>query len=263
MSKSTTRCCVLVLGCAALGAACAPETTESGSTGGTAASTGGTAVSAGGRASGGRASGGQISGGTGSGGKATGGSSGSTSHATESMAYIGCSMGQNVADGYKRVGGTRMWGGYGTGGQVVQSWVESGSAWSLFDTKLSQVGGKDHITAIWIQICIFSSRATDAEIKSMIAAARAKLNPGVQIYITGQPLYEAGHECTLAGTGGAQWTDDKARQFAADTSVNQNMVYPGAFHLDSTKGEVMSDTCHATSPMGENVLGQQALAFWG
>lgn len=39
-----------------------------------------------------------------------------------SMGFIGCSMGENVAQGYVAVGGQRMWGPYGTGGLVVQSW---------------------------------------------------------------------------------------------------------------------------------------------
>lgn len=37
-----------------------------------------------------------------------------------SMGFIGCSMGENVAQGYVAVGGKRMWGPYGTGALVVQ-----------------------------------------------------------------------------------------------------------------------------------------------
>jgi hypothetical protein len=52
----------------------------------------------------------------------------------DSMGYCGCSMAENVADGYRTVGGRRMWGGYGTGGLVVQSWTDTNSsAWQLFD----------------------------------------------------------------------------------------------------------------------------------
>jgi hypothetical protein len=127
---------------------------------------------------------------------------------------------------------------------------------------MQSIGGKDKVKAIMVQICIFSSRATDDEVKSMIRSARAHTNPGTHIYLVGQPQYEAGHDCTLAGTGGAKWTDDEAKKIAADSSVNQDLTYLGAFKLDSTKGEVSSDSCHA-STSGEDVLGKQAMAFFG
>jgi hypothetical protein len=47
-----------------------------------------------------------------------------------SMGFIGCSMAENVSQGYVAVGGRRMWGPYGTGGLVVQSWTDpNSSAW--------------------------------------------------------------------------------------------------------------------------------------
>jgi len=79
--------------------------------------------------------------------------------------------------------------------------------------------------------------------------------------LVGQPQYEAGHECSLAGNGGAKWTDDEAKKIAADTSLT-DVSYLGTFVLNSTKGEVSSDSCHATSS-GEDVLGKQAMAFFG
>lgn len=174
-------------------------------------------------------------------------------------------MAYNIGTGYKRVGGKVMWNSdsYQTSAMVVQNWTDTNSSsWKLFDQKMNSIGGKDTVKAIMIQICIFSSRATNAELKAMIASARNHVNPGTHIYIVGQPQYQAGHECTLAGSGGAKWTDDQAKALAADSSVNQDMTYLGQFKLDSTKGEVMSDTCHASST-GENVLGEQAKAFFG
>jgi hypothetical protein len=175
-------------------------------------------------------------------------------------------MANNIGVGYGRVGGKVMWNAdnYQTGAMVVQNWTDTNSAsWKLFDQKMSSNGGKDKVKAIMVQICIFSSRATDAELKSMIASARNHVNPGTHIYIVGQPQYEAGHECSLAGTGGAKWTDDQAQALAKDSSVNQDMSYLGQFKLDSTKGEVLSDSCHASSPTGENKLGDEAKAFFG
>jgi hypothetical protein len=147
---------------------------------------------------------------------------------------------------------------------VVQNWTnENSSSWQLFDRKMDSIGGKDNVKAIMVQICVLSRRATDAELRSMVASARKHVNPGTHIYIVGQPQYQAGHECSIAGPGGAKWTDDQAKALAADASVNQDMTYLGQFKLDSTKNEVMNDTCHASSPTGEDVLGRQAMAFFG
>ena len=249
--------------------------------------TSGGSSSIGGTVSGGAGhTGGTMSGGTGSGGAgiagagmagsgtagtaAGGGSAGSGSvtppTGANSVAYIGCSMAFNIGTGYKRVGGKVMWNAdnYQTSAMVVQNWTDTASAsWNLFDQKMTSIGGKDTVKAIMIQICIFSSRATDAELKSMIASARKHVNPGTHIYMVGQPQYEAGHECSLAGTGGAKWTDDQAKALAADSSVNQDMTYLGKFMLDSTKAEVLADSCHASSPTGENKLGDEAKAFFG
>lgn len=57
------------------------------------------------------------------------------------MGFIGCSMAENVAQGYVAVNGKRMWGPYGTGGMVVQSWTNTNSAsWQLFDQQMAKYG---------------------------------------------------------------------------------------------------------------------------
>ncbi|KAL1880025.1 hypothetical protein Daus18300_001388 [Diaporthe australafricana] len=173
-----------------------------------------------------------------------------------SMGFIGCSMGENVAQGYVAVGGQRMWGPYGTGGLVVQSWTNSNSqAWNMFDQQAAKYGKP---AAVWVQICIFANPgATYAEVKQLIANARTHSAAGAAIYITGQPLYDAGQTCTLAGANGPQLTDSLAKQAAADAS--QNVTYPGAFVLHN--GEV-ADGCHANTA-GQSSLGKQAVGFWG
>jgi hypothetical protein len=171
-------------------------------------------------------------------------------------------MADNIGQGYGQVGGKIMWtnSGYGTGAQVVENWMEGGNAWSIYDTKLKAMGGIDKVKAIMVQICVLSTHS-ETNVKSMIKAARAKVNPGTHIYLVGQPQYEAGHTCSLAGTGGAEWTDATAQKMAADSTVNQDLTYLGQFKLDTTKGE-SSDGCHA-SASGLTVLGNQAKAFWG
>jgi hypothetical protein len=179
-----------------------------------------------------------------------------------SIAYIGCSMADNIGQGYGQVGGKIMWtnSGYGTGAQVVENWMVGGNAWSLYATKLAAMGGIDKVKAIMVQICVLSTHS-DANVRSMITAVRAHVNPGTHIYIVGQPQYEAGHTCSLAGTGGAEWTDTEAQAIAKDSTVNQDLTYLGTFNLDTTKGE-SSDGCHA-SASGLTRLGNEAKAFWG
>ena len=173
-----------------------------------------------------------------------------------SMGFIGCSMAENVAQGYVADGGKRMWGPYGTGGLVVQSWTDpNSSAWQKFDQQASRFGRP---AAVWVQICIFAfSGATYDEVKRLIANARRHAATGATIYLTGQPLYDPGRTCSLAGANGPQLTDSLARQAAADPT--QNVRYPGEFHLHN--GEV-ADGCHANTA-GQAALGRQALAFWG
>jgi len=171
-------------------------------------------------------------------------------------------MADNIGQGYGQVKGTIMWNnsGYGTGAKVVENWGPSGDAWSLFATKLNANGGKDKVKALMVQICVLSTHSED-NVKAMIQAARTHVNAGTHIYLVGQPQYEAGHTCSLAGAGGAEWTDATAKKMAADSTVNQDLTYLGQFKLDTTKGE-SSDGCHA-SASGLTVLGNQAKAFWG
>ena len=170
-----------------------------------------------------------------------------------SMGFIGCSMAENVAQGYRAVGGTRMWGPYGTGGLVVQSWTDpNSSAWQKFDQQASRFGRP---TAVWVQLCIFSwSGATYDEVKRLIANARQHAASGATIYITGQPLYDPGQTCFLAGANGPQLTDNLAKQAGADGT--QNVTYPGAFRLRSNE---VADGCHANTA-GQQSLGRQAMA---
>lgn len=242
------------------------------STGGAGSSGGPGQVGMAGSISGGAFTGGSTSGGSSAGGGGSGGSSGSClSGATakpcpptepNSVAYIGCSMADNIGEGYATVGGKVMWtnSGYPTGAKVVENWGPNGDGWSLFNTKLNAIGGKDKVKAIMVQICLLSTHS-EANVKAMIQAARDRLNPGTHIYLVGQPGYEAGHECFLAGDDGAKWADDTAKKLAVDPTVNKDLTYLGQFLLDTTKGE-SSDGCHA-SASGKTVLGNQAKAFWG
>jgi hypothetical protein len=172
------------------------------------------------------------------------------------MGYVGASMAENVADGYRTVGGRRMWGGYGTGGMVIQNWADSNSkSWQLFDQQAAKYGKP---TAVWIQIIIFAGQgATYDEVKQVIANTRQHAAEGAEIYISGQPLYPEGNVCSLAGADGPQLTDDLAKQAGDDPSLN--VEYVGTFTL---KNSEVADGCHANSA-GETALGNQAIEKFG
>lgn len=165
-------------------------------------------------------------------------------------------MAENVASGYVSVGGRRMWGPHGTGGLVVQSWTNTNSdAWRLFDQQAARYGRP---TAVWIQICIFAQAGvTASEVRQLITNTSQHAATGAHIYICGQPLYDNGQSCFLAGVGGPELTDNMAQQAAQDASLN--VEYVGPFRLRN--GEV-ADGCHANSP-GEQSLGRQAVSIFG
>ena len=225
---------------------------------------GGTTGTAGSTGSGGRGGTTGTAGSTGSGG-ATGDACPSGTSATfgcgkpRTMGFMGCSMSVNVATGYQRRMGMRMWEPVSAyGGQVVQNWTPaSGGVWTSFDQKATQYGKP---TDIWMMICIYAQQGvTAAEVQTMIKNARAHSTPTTRIWVTGQPTYETGHTCSLAGTGGTELTDMRAKE--AD-KPSDGVYYAGTFKIDSTKGEVSSDTCHASSA-GELTLGDQFIAKFG
>jgi hypothetical protein len=226
-----------------------------GTSGSAAGGNGGGGAGTGGASTGG--AGGGASGSAGTGGDATGGTGGVTGGGPRTMGFIGCSMAENTAQGYQAVGGERMWPAYGTGGDVVQNWTNTNSAaWQKFDNQVAMYGEP---TAVWVQICIFSfNGATYDEVKQLIANARSHAAPGATIYITGQPLYNDGWTCNLAGEGGPELTDDLAQQAAADAT--QDVVYAGSF---GPLGQgTTSDSCHANSA-GQQLLGDQAVEKFG
>jgi hypothetical protein len=174
------------------------------------------------------------------------------------MGFIGCSMAENVAQGYQALGGMRMWPPYGTGGLVVQRWTDTNSsAWQMFDEQVAEYGEP---TAVWVQICIFASQgATYDEVKQLIANAREHAAPGATITISGQPLYESGWVCSLAGANGPQLTDDLAQQAADDST--QDVSYAGTFG-PLGQATTTSDGCHANQG-GQQLLGDQAVDYFG
>ena len=229
------------------------------------AGSGGTASTAGTATGGGGSSAGTSSGGSGGAGSCgTGTAKPCPPTGNNSIAYIGCSMANNIGNGYKAVGGKIMWNsdGYATGAQCVPQWVEGGTAWGGFDNKMKAIGGKDVVKAIMVQICIIQP-ATDAQVKSMIKAARAHVNADAHIYLVGQPQYENGHHCDIAG-GQEATTEEQAKRLGADKSIDPNMSYLGTFLLNCDNGEC-ADSCHASAGAGkgEERLGNQAKAFWG
>jgi hypothetical protein len=182
------------------------------------------------------------------------------------MGVVGCYLATQVMEGYQSVGGMRMWPPVQYGGQSVPFWTPaSGFGWSIFDRAVQSYGTP---TDVWIMLCVVGVQcgsgspgggctATTAEVRQIVENARAHA-PGANIHITGEPLYEAGWTCQLAGPGGPELTDRLAQEAANDASLN--VTYAGTFLLGST--EVSSDSCHANNA-GRTALGNQAVAKWG
>jgi hypothetical protein len=213
---------------------------------------GGAGRSAGGGA--GMPGGGMGAGGMGTAGQSSGGEDDINS-GPNTMGWIGCSMANNVAEGYARIGGTRMWGGYGNGGAVVQNWTNVNSSnWNGFDDQVSRFGAPK---AVWMMVCVFTSGATMAEIKQMIANTKTHA-PGAYLYISGQPLYHEGHVCTLAGDGMPEKTDMQAQQAAME---DPEVHYVGPLG-PLNAGEYAGDSCH-TNTTGGDKIGRQVKEIWG
>ncbi|KAI0879038.1 hypothetical protein GGS24DRAFT_496162 [Hypoxylon argillaceum] len=173
------------------------------------------------------------------------------------MGFIGCSMAENVAQGYASTGGRRMWGPYGTGALVVQSWTDPNSAaWQKFDTQAARYGKPTSVLGADLHLRV-PGRHLRRSRGARRQRARAHAATNATIYLTGQPLYDAGQYCFLAGQGGAELTDGLARRAGNDSALG--VVYPGSFLLHVAE---VQDGCHANA-MGQQSLGRQAMAFWG
>jgi len=197
------------------------------------------------------------SGGTGTAGDdATGGAS---TGEPRTMGFVGCSMSVNVAQGYQTLGGERLWPPVQAyNGMVVQNWANTNdNVWSAFEDQVNTYGTPD---SVWVMLCIFSNQITYQETTQIIGNVRERA-PNATIHITGQPLYEEGLSCSLAGVGGPELTDDMAQQAGNDAS--QNVNYGGIFGpltAAHTAGDATG--CHANND-GQAFLGQQAIDKWG
>jgi hypothetical protein len=167
-------------------------------------------------------------------------------------------MSDNVAAGYTAVGGTRMWPSIPAyWGQVVQDWANPDDpVWDAFDEQVDEYGPPD---AVWIMVCIFNPPGVELqEMRDIVALVRQR-SPSATIYTTGQPFYELGADCSIAGTEGPQMTDDMAQDMAEDASLT-DVHYAGKFGPLSAAQK--ADACHANED-GQELLGNQAVEFFG
>jgi hypothetical protein len=167
-------------------------------------------------------------------------------------------MTDNVADGYNKLGFQRMWPSIPAyWGQVVQAWADNNSGvWDAFDEQVTMHGVPE---AVWVMVCIFNPPGVQLEEMKQIVANVRERAPGVKIYITGQPFYEPGADCSIAGQEGPQLTDDMAKMVAEDESIG-NVEYAGKFGPLSAGQK--ADACHANEA-GKQLLGQQAADMFG
>jgi hypothetical protein len=225
-------------------------------------SAGGTDALGGAGASGNAAGGtaGSADGGAGAAGgnsSAGNGGAGETGGEENTIGWIGCSLSNNVADGYARIGGTRMWWGSGfTNPTLVDYKDQNSRGWMGFDDNVQRYGLP---TGVWIQICAYEETPTMQDVIAVVAIVREHAAPRATIYITGMPLYVEGHVCPLFEGTSPELTDRLAREAAEDP--NLGLIYPGVFG-PLEESELSGDGCHTTAA-GGNRLGEQALGFWG
>lgn len=189
--------------------------------------------------------------------RAGAGGAGTEELAPNSMGWAGCTLAEDVALGYVRIGGTRLRGPWGSGLPAVQDLTDPDSAaWYRINVPNQNYGVP---TDFWIMICTYGvpQKPTLEIVRQIIAAARVHTVEGATIYITGQPFYEGSHECSTFAEADVELTDRLAQEAAAEAD---DVIYPGRF--GPLGGETLSaDNCHPSSA-GQDFVGEQALAFW-
>ena len=169
------------------------------------------------------------------------------------IAVVGCSVTRNGIEGYHAVGGTKFVDDYAMGGGSIGAWTNpSSSYWDDFD---ASIAGYDP-SAVFLQLCTFGPSAEDyADAVQVIGLIRDRL-PDATVYIAGQPTYEAGWVCNIAGADGPPAMAEVAARLVAD---GFGVAGPATGPLGDDTTE---DGCHANDA-GKELMGEQLYVFFG
>jgi hypothetical protein len=192
----------------------------------------------------------------------------------DAVGYLGCSNSTSSVDGYKTLGGNRLWAStkdYGTASvHVLATQVGSATskAWKAFKSGIAFNPDTDEV---WFQGCVLAGEdATLAHADALAVLAEIrKLIPGVTVYFSALNDWVAPHVCSTAGANGP----------ADMRALRDSLVSEGEARLGPDMGSLISkyqipsagatkaanqtdpDGCHPNAA-GKSYFGQRLLNFF-
>jgi hypothetical protein len=192
----------------------------------------------------------------------------------DAVGYLGCSNSTSSVEGYKIVGGIRMWPAtkdYGSASvHVLATQIGSATskAWKAFKATFANNPGTDEV---WFQACSLAAESSLLNHDDAVAvlAEIRHLIPGVTVYFSAINDWVSPHVCTIAGANGPS---DMRVLRDSIVAENQALLGPDLGSLISkyqipstgaTKATNQTDTdgCHPNAA-GKNYVGQRLLNFF-
>lgn len=173
------------------------------------------------------------------------------------IGYIGCSMTMNAVSGYTQQGGKKFWASnanYGGGGLAQWGNLSSDNRyWKEFNKFFTEHAPR----TIWWQLCAVDSTKSQETYQNTLAILEhiKQLAPGATVYVSAQPLYTAGHVCTIAGNGGPERMKGIVDQLVVNKKALAGPVV-GPLSVTQTR-----DGCHGNND-GTVKMGDQMINFF-
>jgi hypothetical protein len=183
------------------------------------------------------------------------------------LGYIGCSMTADTFNGYQAIGATLAWpvGTYNLSGGVLGAWVVRGSRWrgDRYGTFEGYVQKRNAQAPAAVLLMVCSNNKTTVNLTQMqtVIGNIAYFSPGVQVYLTSQPRYTAGHLCKNLATSLSHQESQFATIDAVIAAAIANDWAEAGLTMPVLKPSQLRDTCHANAE-GRDVLGRAILGWW-
>lgn len=184
------------------------------------------------------------------------------------IGYLGGSLTYNATDGYRTVGGTRLWVGNDRsyGGGTVTVWASgigagnSNKYWGAFDSLYVGNVSRGATTVVWFELLSHGNEdyttVYNAAI-SVLAEIRKRI-PGVIIYVSGMNGYVQPQICS----GVTPEAPAQMRQITAQL-VAEGRALAGPLMPELTTTQATSGAgCHANN-VGKPILGNVLTGFFG
>lgn len=187
--------------------------------------------------------------------------------ADDVLGYIGCSMTRDTFQGYQELGAVLAWpvGTYNLSGGVLGAWVVRGSRWrgdrnGAFEGYVQKRNAQPP-AAVLFMVCLNNKTTAKLTDMQLVIGNLIHFSPNVEIYLTSQPRYTAGHLCTnLANSLSHQ----ESQLAAIDTVISQAITNGWAASgpdMPVLAPSQLRDTCHANQT-GRAILGQEIIDWW-